>query len=45
MNKRIIFTIIGLLVPILGPFEEFLWFREAPIGKVVNVELLSPEHL
>lgn len=27
------------------PFEKFPWFREAPIGKVVHVELLSPQHL
>jgi hypothetical protein len=27
------------------PFETFPWFREAPIGKVIHVELLSPQHL
>ncbi|WP_292966178.1 DUF2442 domain-containing protein [Nitrosomonas sp.] len=27
------------------PFEEFPWFREAPIGKLLNVELPSPHHL
>lgn len=27
------------------PFEEFPWCREAPIGKVVHVELPSLEHL
>jgi len=26
-------------------FEKFPWFMEAPIGKVVNVEFTSPEHL
>jgi hypothetical protein len=27
------------------PFEKFPWFRDAPIGKVVHVELPSPQHL
>jgi hypothetical protein len=27
------------------PFEQFPWFREAPIGKLVNVQLLSEHHL
>ena len=27
------------------PFEEFPWFKEAPIGKLLNVELPSPHHL
>lgn len=27
------------------PFETFPWFRDAPIGKVVHVELPSAEHL
>jgi hypothetical protein len=27
------------------PFEQFPWFREAPIGKLVNVQLLSERHL
>jgi len=27
------------------PFEKFPWFREAPIGKIVHVELPSPQHL
>jgi len=27
------------------PFEQFPWFRNAPIGKVVNVELPSKHHL
>jgi hypothetical protein len=26
-------------------FELFPWFREAPIGKVLGVELQSPGHL
>lgn len=26
-------------------FEEFLWFKEAAIGKLLNVELPSPHHL
>jgi Domain of unknown function (DUF6429)/Protein of unknown function (DUF2442) len=27
------------------PFENFPWFREAAIGQIVHVELLSPQHL
>ena len=27
------------------PFEKFPWFKEAPIGKVVHVELPSAQHL
>ena len=27
------------------PFAEFPWFREAPIGKLTDVELPSPHHL
>jgi hypothetical protein len=27
------------------PFEEFPWFKEAAIGKLLNVELPSPHHL
>ena len=27
------------------PFSEFPWFRDAPIGKILNVELLSSNHL
>ncbi len=27
------------------PFSEFPWFAEAPIGKIVNVEWPSPDHL
>ena len=27
------------------PFAEFPWFREAPIGKLTEVELPSPHHL
>ena len=27
------------------PFERFPWFREAPVGKIVHVEMPSPEHL
>jgi Domain of unknown function (DUF6429)/Protein of unknown function (DUF2442) len=27
------------------PFEKFPWFQDAPIGKVVHVELPSPQHL
>jgi len=26
-------------------FDQFPWFREAPIGKLTNVELPSPHHL
>ena len=26
-------------------FEQFPWFREAPIGHLLNVELPSPRHL
>ena len=27
------------------PFAEFPWFRDAPIGKITEVELPSPHHL
>jgi Protein of unknown function (DUF2442) len=27
------------------PFAEFPWFRDAPIGQLVNVQLPSPHHL
>ena len=27
------------------PFAEFPWFRDAPIGKIIEVELPSPHHL
>jgi hypothetical protein len=27
------------------PFAEFPWFVDAPIGKLVNVEWPSPDHL
>jgi hypothetical protein len=27
------------------PFEHFPWFREAPIGKILNVKLPQPHHL
>ena len=27
------------------PFDKFPWFREAPIAKLVRVELSSPDHL
>ncbi len=27
------------------PFAEFPWFKDAPIGAVLKVELLSPRHL
>ena len=27
------------------PFTEFPWFRDAPIGKLTDVELPSPHHL
>ena len=26
------------------PFEDFPWFKDAPIGKVLNVEEASPGH-
>jgi hypothetical protein len=26
------------------PYEDFPWFKEAPIGKVLNVEQPSPGH-
>jgi hypothetical protein len=26
------------------PFDEFPWFRDAPIGKVLNVEEPTPGH-
>jgi len=26
-------------------FDNFPWFRDAPIGKLLNVELQSPGHL
>ena len=27
------------------PFEDFPWFKSAPIGQLLNVELASPRHL
>ncbi|MGH9338283.1 MAG: DUF2442 domain-containing protein [Acidobacteriota bacterium] len=27
------------------PFEQFPWFRDVPIGKLLNVELPQPHHL
>ena len=27
------------------PFADFPWFRDAPIGKLTDVELPSPDHL
>jgi Protein of unknown function (DUF2442) len=30
---------------VLVPFEQFPWFKDAPIGKLLNVELPSPRHL
>ena len=27
------------------PFAEFPWFRDAPIGKLLNVTLPAPHHL
>lgn len=27
------------------PFEQFPWFKDAPIGKVMNVEMASARHL
>lgn len=27
------------------PFEQFPWFKDAPIGHVLNVEMPSPSHL
>lgn len=27
------------------PFAEFPWFRDAPIGQLLNVQLPSPHHL
>lgn len=27
------------------PFEQFPWFRDAPIGKLLKVELPHPSHL
>jgi hypothetical protein len=27
------------------PFEKFPWFRDAPIGKILHVELPSAQHL
>ena len=27
------------------PFEEFPWFRDVPVGKLLNVELPHPHHL
>ncbi|MBU5635787.1 DUF2442 domain-containing protein [Geomonas sp. Red69] len=27
------------------PFEKFPWFKDASIGRLVNVKLLSSEHL
>ena len=27
------------------PFEEYPWFRDVPVGKLLNVELPHPHHL
>ena len=27
------------------PFDRFPWFRDAPVGKILNVELPSEQHL
>jgi hypothetical protein len=27
------------------PFSEFAWFRDAAVGKILHVELPSPNHL
>jgi len=27
------------------PFEHFPWFKESPIGKILNVQLPHPHHL
>ena len=27
------------------PFDQFPWFRDAPVGKLMNVELPHPHHL
>ena len=27
------------------PFSEFPWFRDVAVGKILHVELLSPDHL
>ena len=29
---------------LLLPFEDFPWFRDAPVGKVLNVQEPSPGH-
>lgn len=29
----------------LVPFDQFPWFRDAPIGRILNVELPQPHHL
>lgn len=39
---------LWLLLPekeVFLPFEKFPWFRDAPIGKVLHVELPSAQHL
>jgi hypothetical protein len=30
---------------VFAPFAEFPWFRDAPIGHLLNVQLPSPHHL
>src|SRR5438128_1297481 len=27
------------------PFDDFPWFKDAPIGKILNVQLPQPHHL
>jgi hypothetical protein len=27
------------------PFDEFPWFKEAPVGQILNVEFPGPDHL
>ena len=30
---------------LLLPFDEFPWFRDAPVGKILKLERPSPDHL
>lgn len=30
---------------LLLPFDDFPWFRDAPVGKILNLERPSPGHL
>jgi Protein of unknown function (DUF2442) len=44
IDKQGIWVLIGDKESFLT-FERFPWFRDAPVGKIDNVELLNNDHL